>query len=101
MPGTRGTPPVARQQAGGLVWEQCVTRGMRCAAGRRQGREHSQLPTQLGTPWRGRLCHHCCSTSQPLDPVRRALLQPELKPGTPCFVTGKPAKNFALWGRSY
>lgn len=29
------------------------------------------------------------------------LEQPELKPGTPCFVTGKPAKNFALWGRSY
>ncbi|KAL4441883.1 hypothetical protein ABPG77_003799 [Micractinium sp. CCAP 211/92] len=29
------------------------------------------------------------------------LEQPELKAGTPCFVTGKPAKNFALWGRSY
>lgn len=27
--------------------------------------------------------------------------QPELPEGTPCFVTGKPAKNWALWGRSY
>lgn len=26
---------------------------------------------------------------------------PELKPETKCFVTGKSAKNFALWGRSY
>lgn len=26
---------------------------------------------------------------------------PELKAGAKCFVTGKPAKNFALWGRSY
>lgn len=29
------------------------------------------------------------------------LEQPELAPGTKCFVTGKPAKNWALWGRSY
>jgi prolyl-tRNA synthetase len=29
------------------------------------------------------------------------LEQPELPPGTKCFVTGKPAKNWALWGRSY
>lgn len=27
--------------------------------------------------------------------------QPELPEGTPCFITGKPAKNWALWGRSY
>lgn len=26
---------------------------------------------------------------------------PELKADMKCFVTGKPAKNFALWGRSY
>ena len=29
------------------------------------------------------------------------LEQPELPPGTKCFKTGKPAKNWALWGRSY
>ena len=29
------------------------------------------------------------------------LEQPDLPEGTPCFVTGKPAKNWALWGRSY
>jgi hypothetical protein len=29
------------------------------------------------------------------------LEQPELPPGTKCFVSGKPAKNWALWGRSY
>ena len=29
------------------------------------------------------------------------LEQPELPPGTQCFVTGRPAKNWALWGRSY
>jgi prolyl-tRNA synthetase len=29
------------------------------------------------------------------------LEQPELPEGTKCFVTGKPAKNWALWGRSY
>lgn len=27
--------------------------------------------------------------------------QPELPPGTVCFASGKPAKNWALWGRSY
>jgi hypothetical protein len=27
--------------------------------------------------------------------------QPELPPGALCFATGKPAKNWALWGRSY
>jgi hypothetical protein len=30
-----------------------------------------------------------------------APLQPDLPKGTPCFVSGKPAKNWALWGRSY
>ena len=29
------------------------------------------------------------------------LEQPELPEGTPCFVSGKPAKNWVLWGRSY
>ncbi len=29
------------------------------------------------------------------------LQQPELTPGTPCFASGRPAKNWALWGRSY
>lgn len=29
------------------------------------------------------------------------LEQPELPEGTLCFVSGKPAKNWALWGRSY
>lgn len=29
------------------------------------------------------------------------LEQPDLSPGTKCFVSGKPAKNWALWGRSY
>ena len=29
------------------------------------------------------------------------LEQPDLAPGTKCFVSGKPAKNWALWGRSY
>ena len=27
--------------------------------------------------------------------------QPELPAGTLCFASGKPAKNWALWGRSY
>jgi len=27
--------------------------------------------------------------------------QPELAPGTKCFASGKPAKSWALWGRSY
>ena len=27
--------------------------------------------------------------------------QPELPAGTPCFVSGKPAKCWVLWGRSY
>ena len=27
--------------------------------------------------------------------------QPELPEGTKCFKSGKPAKNWALWGRSY
>ena len=27
--------------------------------------------------------------------------QPELPEGSVCFVSGKPAKNWALWGRSY
>ncbi len=27
--------------------------------------------------------------------------QPPLPAGTPCFASGKPAKNWALWGRSY
>ena len=29
------------------------------------------------------------------------LEQPDLPPGTLCFKSGKPAKNWALWGRSY
>ena len=29
------------------------------------------------------------------------LEQPNLPPGTPCFASGRPAKNWALWGRSY
>ena len=29
------------------------------------------------------------------------LEQPELPEGTLCFASGKPAKNWALWGRSY
>lgn len=29
------------------------------------------------------------------------LEQPDLPPGTKCFVSGKPAKKWALWGRSY
>jgi prolyl-tRNA synthetase len=28
-------------------------------------------------------------------------VQPELPEGTLCFASGKPAKNWALWGRSY
>lgn len=31
----------------------------------------------------------------------KPLEQPELPEGTPCFFSGKPAKNWALWGRSY
>nr|ABK23237.1 unknown [Picea sitchensis] len=27
--------------------------------------------------------------------------QPELPEGTLCFASGKPAKKWALWGRSY
>ena len=27
--------------------------------------------------------------------------QPELEEGTLCFASGKPAKNWTLWGRSY
>lgn len=27
--------------------------------------------------------------------------QPDLPEGTKCFASGKPAKNWALWGRSY
>eukprot|EP00798_Chlamydomonas_sp_ICE-L_P013875 gene13875-19801_t len=26
---------------------------------------------------------------------------PDLPEGTLCFASGKPAKNWALWGRSY
>ncbi|KAK9805160.1 hypothetical protein WJX72_002679 [[Myrmecia] bisecta] len=29
------------------------------------------------------------------------LVQPDLPAGTKCFITGKPAKNWCLWGRSY
>ena len=29
------------------------------------------------------------------------LEQPPLPPETKCFKTGRPAKNWALWGRSY
>lgn len=29
------------------------------------------------------------------------LEQPDLPEGTKCFRTGRPAKNWALWGRSY
>lgn len=29
------------------------------------------------------------------------LEQPPLPEGTKCFKTGRPAKNWALWGRSY
>ena len=29
------------------------------------------------------------------------LEQPDLPPGTLCFASGRPAKNWALWGRSY
>ena len=29
------------------------------------------------------------------------LEQPPLPEGTKCFASGKPAKNWALWGRSY
>ena len=29
------------------------------------------------------------------------LVQPDMPEGTKCFFTGKPAKNFCLWGRSY
>lgn len=29
------------------------------------------------------------------------LEQPDLPEGTLCFASGKPAKNWALWGRSY
>lgn len=29
------------------------------------------------------------------------LEQPDLPEGTPCFFSGKPAKNWVLWGRSY
>jgi prolyl-tRNA synthetase len=28
-------------------------------------------------------------------------VQPELPAGAVCFASGKPAKNWALWGRSY
>jgi prolyl-tRNA synthetase len=27
--------------------------------------------------------------------------QPELPAGTPCFISGKPAECWVLWGRSY
>lgn len=27
--------------------------------------------------------------------------QPDLPEGTKCFFSGKPAKNWVLWGRSY
>lgn len=29
------------------------------------------------------------------------LVQPDMPAGAVCFKSGKPAKNFALWGRSY
>ena len=34
-------------------------------------------------------------------PPCRFLPQPELPEGTLCFLSGKPAMNWALWGRSY
>lgn len=34
-------------------------------------------------------------------PFKENAIVPELEPDAACFATGKPAKNWALWGRSY
>jgi prolyl-tRNA synthetase len=47
-------------------------------------KKRSVTPTAMGAKT---LCH-------PFD-------QPELPEGTLCFASGKPAKIWALWGRSY
>ncbi|KAI7837371.1 hypothetical protein COHA_008810 [Chlorella ohadii] len=67
------------------------------------GRNHMAL-----APW--------CDTEESEEEVKRRsatkdamgaktlcipLEQPDLPEGTPCFVTGTPAKCWALWGRSY
>ena len=58
-----------------------------------------------GSEQGGELAHHCSPLSSrpvPLPSCYSALhVQPDLPEGTKCFVTGKPAKNWALWGRSY
>lgn len=42
-----------------------------------------------------------CPSALPLPPSPSLPMQPDLPAGTPCFVTGQPAKVWALWGRSY
>lgn len=53
-------------------------------------------PSNAGMCWHHR--HAPCAGAKtlciPFD-------QPELPAGTLCFASGKPAKNWALWGRSY
>lgn len=62
------------------------------------------------------VCHGRCDEEDVEDDVKRRsaageamgaktlclpLEQPDLPEGTLCFASGKPAKNWALWGRSY
>lgn len=42
-----------------------------------------------------------CSTSVAAKTLCKPFDQPPLPPGTPCFVSGKPATTWVLWGRSY
>jgi len=36
-----------------------------------------------------------------MKPLCIPLEQPDMPEGTKCFFTGKPAKRYCLWGRSY
>ena len=42
-----------------------------------------------------------CATSVAAKTLCKPFDQPELPEGTPCFVSGKPATCWCLWGRSY
>ena len=42
-----------------------------------------------------------CATSVAAKTLCKPFNQPELPEGTKCFVSGKPATTWVLWGRSY
>ncbi len=44
---------------------------------------------------------NCVATSVAAKALCIPLEQPDLPPGTKCFISGKPAMKWVLWGRSY